>query len=117
MKGMYNATGHLGTMWLQIPFDSDGDKPFNITVNSARLVPRITIDARAACDPEQNLRITEFTLPLLYDSVDSEFDNLDSAFETIFQGIVIFILESQNIVFINAMRNFLSSALGNIMCP
>ena len=117
MKGLYNATGHLGTMWMQIPFNSDGDKPFNITVNNARLVPKITIDAKAACDPEQNLRITEFTLPFLYDSVESAFENLDSAFETIFQGIVIFILESQNIIVINAMRNFLSSTLGNIMCP
>ena len=89
MKGMYNATGHLGTMWMQIPFNSEGDKPFNITVNNARLVPKITVDAKAKCDSGQNVRITEFTLPFLYDSVESKFDNLDTAFETIFQGIVI----------------------------
>ena len=116
MKGMYNATGHLGTMWMQIPFNSEGDKPFNITVNNARLVPKITVDTKATCDSGQNVRITEFTLPFLYDSVESKFDNLDTAFETIFQGIVIFVLESQNILVINAIRNFLSSTLGDIMC-
>ena len=89
VNGTYNTTGHLGTMWLQLPMDTQGDQLFQTTLLNATLVPQINIDAEAACDPEKNLRITEFHIPLLYDS-NSNFDNFDTAFETIIQGIVIF---------------------------
>ena len=94
----FHSSGHLGTMWLQFPMDSQGDQLFQTTLLNATLVPQINIDAEAACDPEKNFRITEFHIPILYDGVVSNFDNLDTAFETIIQGIVIFIVESQNIL-------------------
>ena len=117
VNGTYNMTGYLGTMWLQLPMDSQGDQLFQSTLLNATLVPQINIDAEAACDPEKNLRITEFHIPLLYDGVASDFDNLDTAFETIIQGIVIFLLESQNIVLESTLRSFLSNTISNIMCP
>ena len=117
VNGTYNTTGHLGTMWLQLPMDSDGDRLFQVTLMNAVLVPKINIDSEAACDPDRNVRITEFNVPLLYDGVSSQFENLDTAFETIIQGIVIFILESQNIVFVSALHSLLSKTISNIMCP
>ena len=117
MTGIYNTTGHLGTVWLQLPVDSEGDQLFTTTVLNATLVPKITIDAEAACDPERTVRITEFNIPFLYDGVSSTFENLDSAFETVIQGIVIFILESQNIVVVNALRTLLSKTISSLMCP
>jgi hypothetical protein len=117
VNGTYNMTGYLGTMWLQLPMDSQGDQLFQATLVNATLVPQINIDAEAACDPENNVRITEFNIPLLYNSVASNFENLDTAFETIIQGIVIFILESQNVVLESTLRSFLSNTISNIMCP
>ena len=117
MNGTYNATGHLGTFWLQLPMDSEGDRPFEATLLNASLVPKINIDAEAACDPERNARITTFNIPLLYDGVSSTFENLDPAFETVIQGIMIFILETQNIVLTTAIQSFLATTISNIMCP
>ena len=117
VNGTYNTTGHLGTEWLQLPMDSEGDQLFQLTLVNVTLMPQINIDAEAACDPEKNVRITEFNIPLLYDSVASDFDNLDTAFETIIQGIVIFILESQNVVLESTLRSLLSNTISNIMCP
>jgi hypothetical protein len=117
VNGTYNATGHLGTVWLQLPMDSEGDQLFQLTLVNATLMPQFNIDAEAACDPEKNVRITEFNIPLLYDSVASNFENLDTAFETVIQGIVIFLLESQNIVLESTLRSLLSKTIINIMCP
>ena len=117
IDGLYNSTGHLGTVWLQIPLDSKGDKPFKTVLRNATLVPQITLNAQAACDPEGSLRITDFNVPLLYGGVVSKFDNLDQAWETIIQGLLIFIIESQNMIFVGALRGFLASTISNIMCP
>ena len=79
INGTYNATGHLGTMWLQLPMDSEGDRPFEAKLLNSVLVPQITIDAEASCDPEKNARITDFNIPLLYDGIYSNFENLDTS--------------------------------------
>ena len=120
VNGTYNTTGHLGTAWLQLPMDSEGDKLFEARLLNATLVPKMNIDAEADCDPEdpeRNVRITDFNIPLLYDGVSSKFENLDAAFETIIQGIMIFVLESQNMVLEAALQRFLANSISNIMCP
>jgi hypothetical protein len=117
MNGTYNTSGYLGKSWLQLPLDSEGDKFFEVTLLNAVLMTKIKIDAEAACQDRRQVRITELSLPLLYDGVSTKFENLDQVFETILEGIMIFILESQNMDFVTALQSFLSSSIGDAICP
>ena len=94
MNGTYNTSGYLGKSWLQLPLDSEGDKLFEVTLLNAVLMTKIKVDAEADCQDRRRARITELSLPLLYDGVSTKFENLDQVFETVIEGIMIFILES-----------------------
>merc|ERR1719348_1532998 len=71
LTGLHNTKGHLGTAWLQFPMNSRGDQPFEVVLTNSTIIPSIKIDAEAPCDPERNIRITEFQVPLKYDGVVS----------------------------------------------
>ena len=117
MNGTYNTSGYLGKSWLQLPFDSEGDKLFEVTLLNAVLMTKIKVDAEAACQDRRRARITELSLPLLYDGVSTKFENLDQVFETVIEGIMIFILESQNMDLVSALQSFLSTSIGDALCP
>ena len=112
MNGTYNTSGYLGKSWLQLPLDSEGDKLFEVTLLNAVLMTKIKVDAEAACQDRRRARITELSLPLLYDGVSTKFENLDQVFETVIEGIMIFILESQNMDLVTALQSFLSTSIG-----
>ena len=84
---------------------------------NAVLMTKIKIDAEAACEDSRRARITDLSLPLLYDGVSTKFENLDQVFETVIEGIMIFILESQNMDLVTALQSFLSSSIGDALCP
>ena len=115
MNGTYNTSGYLGKSWLQLPLDSEGDKLFEVTLLNAVLMTKIKVDAEAACQDRRRARITELSLPLLYDGVSTKFENLDQVFETVIEGIMIFILESQNMDLATALQSFLSTSI--VICP
>ena len=117
MNGTYNTSGYLGKSWLQLPLDSEGDKLFEVTLLNAVLMTKIKVDAEAACQDRRRARITELSLPLLYDGVSTKFENLDQVFETVIEGIMIFILESQNMDLVSALQSFLSTSIGDALCP
>ena len=53
---------------------------------------------------------------MLYDSIEPSFEGMDDAFETAVQGIVVVVLESQNILAVTAIKNIVSTYLDNIFC-
>ena len=109
---MNGTSGYIGKSWLQLPLDSEGDKLYDVTLLNAVLTTKINIDAEAACQDRRRARITELNLPLLYDGVSTKFENLDQVFETVIEGIMIFILESQNMDLETALQSFLSTSIG-----
>ena len=117
MNGTYNTSGYLGKSWLKLPMDSEGDKLFELTLLNAVLMTKINIDAEAACQDRRRASIKELSLPLLYDGVSTKFENLDQVFETVIEGIMIFILESQNMDLVSALQSFLSTSIGDALCP
>ena len=48
--------------------------------------------------------------------MNTTFVNLDPSFATVMQGIMIFVLETQNVIIVNAIRSFLSSYFGSVFC-
>ena len=88
INGSYNTSGYLGKSWLQLPLDSKGDKLFEVTLLNAVLTTKIKIDAEAVCQDRRRARITDLSLPLLYDGVSTKFENLDQVFETVIEGII-----------------------------
>ena len=117
LNGTYNTTGHLGKSWLQIPLDSDGDKLFQVTLLNAVLETQMTVDAAPACDQDDNIKITDLKIPLLYDGVSIQFENLDQAFEAVIEGIVKFILDTQTSDLVTVLTSFLTKSMQGIMCP
>ena len=113
MNGTYNTSGNLGKSWLQLPLDSEGDKLFKVTLLNAVLMTKINIDTETACDDRRRVRITELSLPLRYDGVSTKFENLDQVFETVIEGI----MDSQNMDLVNALQSFLSTRIGDVICP
>ena len=41
---------------------------------------------------------------------------MDDAFETVVQGVVVVVLEAQNILAVTALKNIVSTYLDNIFC-
>merc|ERR1712110_664127 len=118
ISGLYNSTGHIGTVWLQVPVDSLGDKTFNVTLHNFRISLSLNIDAEAECHKDQvrDVKITGFQIPMLYDAIEPSFEGMDDAFEAAVQGIVVVVLESQNILAVTAIKNIVSTYLDNIFC-
>ena len=116
ISGLYNSTGHIGTVWLQVPVDSLGDKMFNVTLHNFTIALNLKIDVEASCDSDRDVKITEFQIPMLYDSVEPSFEDMDDTFETVLQGIVVVVIEGQNILAVTALKNIVSTYLDNIFC-
>ena len=89
-----------------------------LTLHIFRFTLSLNIDAEAECyeDQVRDVRITDFQIPMLYDSIEPKFEGMDDAFETAVQGIVVVVLESQNILAVTAIKNIVSTYLDNIFC-
>ena len=53
---------------------------------------------------------------MLYDAIEPSFEGMDDAFEAAVMGIVVVVLESQNILAVTAIKNIVSTYLDNIFC-
>ena len=83
-----------------------------------RISLSLNIDAEAECHKDQvrDVKITGFQIPMLYDAIEPSFEGMDDAFEAAVQGIVVVVLESQNILAVTAIKNIVSTYLDNIFC-
>lgn len=113
-NGTYNVTGWLGWSWVQV--DSEGPQPFQIHMLNTTLSPQVKVDAVADCDEEGNAKVTELNIPLKYDSLDFDMENLDDAFKIVLQGILVLVIEAQNMLAVAALRGMIASSIGSLMC-
>ena len=83
-----------------------------------RIALSLDIDAEAECHKDQvrDIKITGFQIPMLYDAIEPSFEGMDDAFETVVQGVVVVVLEAQNILAVTALKNIVSTYLDNIFC-
>ena len=79
-------------------------------------LPQITIDTDAECDSAGEAKITELNIPLLYDTLTFDMENLDKAFDTVIQGILVILLETQNMLAVAALRALIAQSVGSLMC-
>jgi len=113
-NGTYNVTGWLGFEW--IPLESNGQQPFTAALLNGTLSPQITIDTDAECDEAGEAKITELNIPLVYDTLTFDMENLDKAFDTVIQGILVVLLETQNMLAVAALRAMIAQSVGSLMC-
>ena len=73
--------------------------------------------AAPACGQDESVKITDLGLPLLFDGVSIKFENLDEAFESILEGIILFVVETQNSELVTALQSFLTKNIFGILCP
>ena len=78
---------------------------------------QITIDTDAECDDSGEAKITELNIPLLYDTLTFDMKNLDDAFDTVIQGILVILVETQNMLAVAALRAMIAQSVGSLMCP
>ena len=87
--------------------------------------PSGAIAAAAAAAPDEGFQWRAKRTSLVVDGCGSprrastagaEDDYLDDAFEAAVQGIVVVVLESQNILAVTAIKNIVSTYLDNIFC-
>ena len=114
-EGLYNVTGWLGWSWM--PVDSGGDQLWQAEMVNCTLVTRVVIDAEADCDEEGNAKITDLDIPLEYDTIEFNMENLDKSFDTVIQGILVMLIESQNTLAVGALRRLITSSISTLMCP
>ena len=43
--------------------------------------------------------------------------NLDDAFDTVIQGILVILVETQNMLAVAALRAMIAQSVGSLMCP
>ena len=79
-------------------------------------LPQITIDTDAECDSAGEAKITELNIPLIYDTLTFDMENLDQAFDTVIQGILIILIETQNMLAVAALRALIAQSVGSLMC-
>ena len=80
------------------------------------LLSQITIDTDAECDSAGEAKITELNIPLLYDTLTFDMNELDDAFDTVIQGILIILIETQNMLAVAALRALIAQSVGSLMC-
>ena len=100
-----------------MPVDSGGDQLWQAMMVNSSLVPRIVMDAEADCDQEGNAKITELSIPLVYDTIEFNMENLDKSFDTVIQGILVMVIEAQNIIAVAALRRLITNSISSLMCP
>ena len=77
---------------------------------------QITIDTDAECDEAGEAKITELNIPLVYDTLTFDMENLDKAFDTVIQGILVVLLETQNMLAVAALRAMIAQSVGSLKC-
>ena len=97
-------------------FCSLGDKRFNVTLYNFTIALNVRVDAEPECAEDRSVKITELEVPLLYSALEPSFDGLEPAFESVLQGVLTFVIESQNIMLVAALKTFIVQYLNNIFC-
>jgi len=111
-NGTYSLQGMLG-WW---PVDSDGVRPFNAQMYNATLVPKVRVDTRAGCDERGNAIITDLRIPLEYDEVNFHMENLGEFYNSVVNGIGVFLISSQAELAVTALQGLIAKNIASFTC-
>jgi len=120
ITGMYNLVGSVGGDWFGTSVDSMGDWPFLIDIVNATLSPQITVDtsekANDQCDRIGDVVITNLGIPFNYEDISINFDNLGSGYNTLINGISLFILKTQEENLVSSFKRTITEKVHSIIC-
>jgi len=111
-NGTYSIKGMLG-WW---PVDSDGVRAFHAEMYNATLAPKIRVDTRVGCDEAGNAIITDLKIPLEYDEVSFHMDNLGEFYNSVVNGIGVFLISSQNKLAVQALEGLIAKNIASFAC-
>jgi len=111
-NGTYSIKGMLG-WW---PVDSQGERSFHAEMYNATLAPRVRVDTRAGCDQQGNAIITDLKIPLVYDEVTFHMDNLGEFYNSVVNGIGVFLISSQNDLAVSALKGLIARSIASFAC-
>jgi len=111
-NGSYSLQGMLG-WW---PVDSDGERSFQAEMHNATLVPKIRVDTRAGCDERGNAIITDLKIPLEYDEVNFHMENLGEFYNSVVNGIGVFLISSQNQLAVASLKGLIARNIASFTC-
>ena len=98
------------------PVDSDGERSFSAEMYNATLVPKIRVDTRAGCDEDGNAIITDLKIPLKYDEVSFHMDNLGEFYNSVVNGIGVFLISSQNQLAVETLKGLIARNIASFAC-
>jgi len=111
-NGTYSINGMLG-WW---PVDSKGERSFHAEMYNATLAPRVRVDTRTGCDENGNAIITDLKIPLKYDEVSFHMDNLGEFYNSVVNGIGVFLISSQNELAVSALKGLIARSIASFAC-
>jgi len=111
-NGSYSLQGMLG-WW---PVDSDGERSFQAEMHNATLVPKIRVDTRAGCDERGDAIITDLKIPLEYDEVNFHMENLGEFYNSVVNGIGVFLISSQNQLAVATLKGLIARNIASFTC-
>ena len=112
--GLYNVTGWLG--WSGMTLDSGGDQAWQARLVNCSLVVKVVMDSEAECDLDNDAKITALDIPLLYETIEFDFNNLDESFDTVIQGILVMMVKNQNRLVVTTIKNLIRKSVSSLMC-
>ena len=96
--------------------DSDGERSFQAEMHNATLVPKIRVDTRAGCDERGDAIITDLKIPLEYDEVNFHMENLGEFYNSVVNGIGVFLISSQNQLAVATLKGLIARNIASFTC-
>ena len=96
--------------------DSGGDQAWQARLVNCSLVVKVVMDSEAECDLDNNAKITALDIPLLYETIEFDFNNLDESFDTVIQGILVMMVKNQNRLVVETIKNLIRKSVSSLMC-
>ena len=91
-------------------------RAFHAEMYNATLAPKIRVDTRAGCDEAGNAIITDLKIPLEYDEVSFHMDNLGEFYNSVVNGIGVFLISSQNKLAVQALEGLIAKNIASFAC-
>jgi len=115
-NGTYTIKGWAG--WFEI--DSGGAQPFSVEIVNATLSPTIKLDTtrdyRFGCGTEDGVIISDIGFPLKYDDITFNFENLGAFFNTVVNGVGVYLIESNQQAIVNKVKSEIKKHANSLIC-
>ena len=120
INGTYDLTGIIGGAWFGSSFSSDGERPFKVDIINATITPQVKLDTtenkNLECLKVGDVLITDIGVPLKYDDISINFENLGYTYNTVINGISIFILKAQEKSFVTFVKDTIRQNINSLIC-